>query len=263
MTNTIQLNCIDCKKIFSTNGNFKRHLKTCKGDLLPNECKYCKKILSNSSNKSKHQKICKQRPLIINNNINNSYNSITNNIDNSIDNSINTINNITINNFNNENIEYLNDITKKELILKLCKGDMLNLIILLTNEIYLNDEHPENSTIKDSETKGCLDVMIDGQFVPKHKMIIYKEMIENKEHFFFDVAKDLNFPYDVKRNIHKHIIPFTNWKNIGYNDIKDFNFSKFYKNIKEINKMNNVHINVFYNRIKNYYKNKNKKFIKN
>jgi len=254
MVYTIGFNCINCKKIFSTNSNLKRHLTTCKGEsLLPNECKFCHKIYSSSSAKCRHQKICKERPIdnIIINNIHND-NSITNNIDNTI----NKINKITINNFNNENIEYLNDITKKELIIKWLSGDMLNFLVEYTKEVYLNKEHPENSTIKDSETKGCLDVMIDGNFIPKHKITVYKQSLENIEPFIYKVAKDPDFPYNVKRNIHKHIIPFTNWENIGYRDSKDCDFVKLYNN-KLISKMQNVYIEKLYKTIKN------KKLIKN
>lgn len=85
---------------FSTNSNLKRHSSTCKGFIKSNECKFCNKLFSNASNKCRHQSNCKSN----------------NNIDNSVTNHI--TNNVLINNFNDENIEYMSKENKAKLILK-------------------------------------------------------------------------------------------------------------------------------------------------
>jgi len=140
MTNTIGVNCINCNKSFSTNSNLKRHLKTCKSELLSNQCKYCNKILSTSSSKSRHQKICKQRPIIINNN---TINNITNNI---------TINNITINNYNNTNLDYLTIDEKHKLVMKWLNEGLEGIILKSLVEFHFNVEHPENKNIRMKKT---------------------------------------------------------------------------------------------------------------
>jgi len=60
-------------------------------------------------------------------------------------NTTNTTNNILINSFGNENIEYLSNNFYKKLINN-HYGE--NIFLKLSNEIYLNEVHPENQTIK-------------------------------------------------------------------------------------------------------------------
>jgi len=69
--------------------------------------------------------------------------NITNN--NTINNNIGTINNIQINNFGNENQDYLD----QEYFSKLLnKNDFEKVYLTLTKDIYLRLDHPENRTIK-------------------------------------------------------------------------------------------------------------------
>jgi hypothetical protein len=62
-----------------------------------------------------------------------------------INNTTNTTNNILINSFGNENIDYLSNNFYKKLINN-HYGE--NIFLKLSNEIYLNEVHPENQTIK-------------------------------------------------------------------------------------------------------------------
>ena len=68
--------------------------------------------------------------------------NITNNINTG---TITTTNNIQINNFRNENIEYLNNEYFKDLLLN---NHIETAYMKLTEDIYLNEDHPENLTIK-------------------------------------------------------------------------------------------------------------------
>jgi hypothetical protein len=68
-----------------------------------------------------------------------------------INNTTNTTNNIQFNNFGNENIEYFNDNYLKKLINTVNSANKVgaqSVFLKLSNEIYLNEQHPENQTIK-------------------------------------------------------------------------------------------------------------------
>jgi len=63
----------------------------------------------------------------------------------------NTTNNIQFNNFGNENIEYFNENYLKKLINTVSSANKVgaqSVFLKLSNEIYLNEQHPENQTIK-------------------------------------------------------------------------------------------------------------------
>jgi len=63
----------------------------------------------------------------------------------------NTTNNIQFNNFGNENIDYFNENYLKKLINTVSSARSIggeDVLLKLTNEIYLNEQHPENQTIK-------------------------------------------------------------------------------------------------------------------
>ena len=76
----------------------------------------------------------------------------TKNISTTINNTTNnTTNNIQFNNFGNENIEYFNDNYLKKLINTVSSANKVgaqSVFLKLSNEIYLNEQHPENQTIK-------------------------------------------------------------------------------------------------------------------
>jgi len=63
----------------------------------------------------------------------------------------NTTNNIQFNNFGNENIDYLSENYLKKLINTVSSANKIgaqSVFLKLSNEIYLNEKHPENQTIK-------------------------------------------------------------------------------------------------------------------
>jgi len=68
-----------------------------------------------------------------------------------INNTTNTTNNIQFNNFGNENIDYFNENYLKKLINTVNSANKVgaqSVFLKLSNEIYLNEKHPENQTIK-------------------------------------------------------------------------------------------------------------------
>jgi hypothetical protein len=69
----------------------------------------------------------------------------------------NNTNNIQINNFGNENLEYINNGYLKNLITNIRKEQNIGgeyLFLKLSNKIFLNDKHPENNTIKIDNLKN-------------------------------------------------------------------------------------------------------------
>ena len=84
--------------------------------------------------------------LLINNYSNNKTQQTVNNTTTN-----NTTNNIQFNNFGNENIEYFNENYLKKLINTVSSANKVgaqSVFLKLSNEIYLNEQHPENQTIK-------------------------------------------------------------------------------------------------------------------
>lgn len=58
--------CPKCNKIYeSTESNFKRHIKNCKGLKKPDrlDCQYCSKYYSNKHNRIKHEKTCVKKDI--------------------------------------------------------------------------------------------------------------------------------------------------------------------------------------------------------
>ena len=81
-------------------------------------------------------------------------NNTTNN-----NNTNNNTNNIQINNFGSENLDYINNGYLKDLIKNIPKDQNIGgeyVFLKLSNKIYLNDEHPENNTIKIDNLKNDL-----------------------------------------------------------------------------------------------------------
>jgi uncharacterized C2H2 Zn-finger protein len=72
-------------------------------------------------------------------------------VNNTTNNTTNNTNNIQFNNFGNENIEYFNENYLKRLINTVSSANKIgaqSVVLKLSNEIYLNEKHPENQTIK-------------------------------------------------------------------------------------------------------------------
>jgi uncharacterized C2H2 Zn-finger protein len=187
--------CKKCNKTYKTLKSLIKHEETCKGidDLT---CPRCMISFSSRSSKSNHIKRnnCKPRSIIYarktnleNETIN--YNTI-NNIESqyNIGTQNNVTNNIYVNNYGNERIDYLN----YEKMLEIFKK-AYDIPSLLTKEIHFNEEFPENNNIKDSDKNNYALVKMKEEYiledlnalaeelVKKNSTQIQKFAIENKE----------------------------------------------------------------------------------
>jgi hypothetical protein len=99
----------------------------------------------------------------------------------------NTTNNIQIN-FGNENIEYLN----KKYYEKLLNENLPeNIILTLSNDIYLNKVHPENQTIKINNLKNNLCKIKDNnKWITTSKDDAIKKILDKIYHIIADIIDE-------------------------------------------------------------------------
>ena len=170
--------CKKCNKIYKTVKSLIEHEKKCKGldDLT---CPRCMISFSSRSSKSNHMKRnkCKPRSIIyarktiLDNEIN--YNTI-NNIESqyNIETQNNITNNIYINNYGNERIDYLN----YEKMLEIFKK-AYDIPSLLTKEIHFNKNFPENNNIIDSNKNNFALVKMKEKFILEDLNILAEELV--------------------------------------------------------------------------------------
>ena len=137
--------CTKCNKILNSKKRLRTHTMNCNG-IHPLQCSVCLKMFTTQQGKWQHIKYVKCNPpfQITNNITNNNINNTT--IDNSITNNI-TNNNIRLS-FGNEMIEklcnedgYMKRIDEYVKLLKYALPKALE-------DVYFNDKHPQNQTIK-------------------------------------------------------------------------------------------------------------------
>ncbi len=159
MINAVKYECNICNKNYKTyhslwTHNNKFHEK--KEKKQEYTCKYCKKIYDNKNKKYYHQKKCNNlqesnitEPMntTINNNITN---NITNtNTGNGTINTGTIKQNIIINNYGNDNLEYISENFKLNLFNNLLKlSDHQKPIPRLIENIKFNPNHKENNNVK-------------------------------------------------------------------------------------------------------------------
>ena len=130
-------------------------------DIKPYKCDYCDKRYNHISSTYKHKKTCVKKIEIetlqkqqLNQQIVTTINNTNNANTNTNTNSHNTItnNNITINAFGKENIEYLKNNPNYKQIMMNCMAEKEHGVMKLLEYIYFNHDHPENQTVKKSIT---------------------------------------------------------------------------------------------------------------
>jgi uncharacterized C2H2 Zn-finger protein len=174
--------CKKCNKTYKTLKSLIKHEQTCKGidDLT---CPRCMISFSSRSSKSNHIKRnnCKPRSIIYarktnlkNETIN--YNTI-NNIESqyNIGTQNNITNNIYVNNYGNERIDYLN----YEKMLEIFKK-AYDIPSLLTKEIHFNEEFPENNNIKDSDKNNYALVKMKEEYILEDLNTLAEELVKKK-----------------------------------------------------------------------------------
>ncbi len=118
--------CEKCGKQFTRSHDLKRHSISCKGEANPLKCPNCQKLFSCRQSKYRHKQSCSKATIN-----NTTYNNCTFNI------SINVLN------FNEENVEY---ITRE--FARQCFEAGVHGVNPMIDQIYFNDEHPENHNIQ-------------------------------------------------------------------------------------------------------------------
>ena len=179
--NVSKYECKYCHKLLSRKDNLNRHLKSCK----------TKKELENSKDEQirlLQEEILRLKDKKCNNKITNNY--YTNNTQNN-----NIQQNIKINAFREENIDYLTP----EYILAIAKRGMYYAIPKLIEKIYFNENHPENQNVKITNEKSKYGEIFDGKrFVKCAKNLIVKDMICVSIDIIDEVCcnVDMPIPYD-------------------------------------------------------------------
>ena len=165
------------------------------------DCRYCKNKFQYFQNRWRHEKKCKTKNTeiiektnsqIIQNQNNNSQ-LIENNgtINNTTNNgTINNTNNIIINNYGQENLDYLTDALMKKILTRLTKHDddsLKNAIPILAQAIHFNPNHKENNNIEINSIKSkTAKKMVDG----KMKYVVKDRLIKEIHTRLIDILQD-------------------------------------------------------------------------
>jgi hypothetical protein len=172
--------CTKCNKIYKTKKCLIQHEMKCNGidDLT---CPRCMISFGSRQAKSNHIKRnnCKPKSIIYArqpNPQNIKKESIINNIETqiNIEKQVNTTNNIYINNYGNERLDYLN---YEKLITILKTG--YDVPRLLTKEIHFNQDFPENNNIQYKNETNAI-IKTDDEFILKDLNILAEELVNEK-----------------------------------------------------------------------------------
>lgn len=170
--------CIHCGKEFkSRQGKYKHTKYYCKAkkeevdkDIIIKELKERNEELKNMIEK------------LINSKSNVNHGTINN-----ANGDINTMNNIQINNYGSENIEYITDKVFKKLLLK-----PMSAITRLIELKHFHPKHPENHNVKITNIHDKFaKIYKDKKWLIKHKKDVVEELVENG-YADFEEFKDLN-----------------------------------------------------------------------
>lgn len=208
------ISCLKCKKTFLSNKYLKNHNRICKG--VPSKtCAVCLKVFNTDQAKYYHKNFvsCSPPPppppsppsqeyplsvhTINNNNTtnNNSHNNTTNNTN--IENQTNNnINNIQINVFGKEDLDYLlNDASIIQKLKSFGKSGIYGLPKIL-NDIHFNKDKPENSTlIKPDEYGNGVMIMND------EREWEFREFEDIRENLLNTIVKYFKAYNTVKNNL--------------------------------------------------------------
>ena len=137
------------------------------------------------------------------------------------DNSQNTVNNINIviNNFGEENIEYL---LKDENFIKKCIESPINSIHKYLDTVHFNKEHPENRNIKMTNLLGpYMDYIKEGKWNKIEKNILIPKIIDKSIDVVDEMAYiDINADSDSDSDEDKKLNAWEKYSDIKYGDNK-------------------------------------------
>ena len=194
------IKCDFCEKTFTRKTGLTKHLKCCKikknRDINENEKDKKIKFLE----KKQEELQDKVEDLLIELSKNAStINNITNNTTNNTTNNQNKIINININNYGNENIDYLN----KDYLNNLLQGAFTAIPKLIEN-IHFNPSHPENHNIKITNKKEpYVKIRKNDKWELQDKKETLATLVDDKYYIlvdhYADVEKTDNIPYKTKK----------------------------------------------------------------
>jgi len=238
----VKYSCEFCNKSYSTNSHMRRHQKTCKkklsSDMEIELLKENQKKMEIEYNKL--QQTVENLKISSNSNINNSNNNshnttnnITNKTKNQINNNDNSTNiNVTINNYGNENRDYIT----KQYLINLLKAPF-QAIPRLIEYTHFNKEHPENQNIKlPNKKQPYVKVLKDDKWIYADRKSTILDLIDEKH-------SQLNegvLKKHVEENFSdQHQDRFERFNERYLNDEKDFT-SQLYKETELIMINNNM-----------------------
>ena len=205
--------------------------------LEKNKCKFCNKYFSSYKNCWRHEKNnCKvKKQIIVKQELKQINNIKTINNNNNNNNNNNTTNNIVINNFfdnsNDQKIyERLSNKTNLKLLNKLSYDDLISVML---QKIYFDEEHPENRNISctNLQSKLC-DVFTNNTFKKVCKKKAY-EIISDKVSF---AIQDLGENYEDKLNYKGKKNNYLSIENLS-NPLEKYDVinAELYNNTKQMN----------------------------
>ena len=222
--------CENCGKEYKTSSGKCKHKKKCltnpaiieknKIDKLENQLEEKdKKFLKEKEDKEKLQKQVEELLLEktqIQEQLKSNHIGVINN-----DNSQNTVNNINIviNNFGEENIEYL---LKDENFIKKCIESPINSIHKYLDTVHFNKEHPENRNIKMTNLLGpYMDYIKEGKWNKIEKNILIPKIIDKSIDVVDEMAySDINADSDSDSDEDKKLNAWEKYSDIKYGDNK-------------------------------------------
>jgi len=203
--------CNECKKQYKSYKSLWNHNKTFhikKPKIKEYICKVCNKSFDNKQNKYYHQKSCKNIPIILNkkhiNNIPINNISIIKTLKSYVKPS-----NIIINNYKNDNIEYISDKFKNNLFKKLLnKEHQIILLPKLIDNIKFNSNYKENHNVKIKSSRSVIGFCYDqNKWKAINKNDLLNELCDYSLYIFdkyFNEKKDT-----LSNEVIKHYYEFT------------------------------------------------------
>ena len=185
-TNNNRYTCDFCNRTYQQNYNLNKHLKICK--IKKEQEKQEKQEKQKEKQKDEEIKFLKQKVELYEkiheakakakaNSITNNNNTNTNCHNTNMTNSNNTVN-ITVNDYGQENVNYLKDSKYKRIINKILGNGMLGLQQYIKFK-YCNPEAPENLTIKyTNERSNKLKVREDNSWKTRDKNEVMDELYD-------------------------------------------------------------------------------------
>ena len=190
--------CDYCGKFFSRKYGLTCHLKTCKTkQQVENEKDRKIEELIQNQEKMKEEMKNMVEKLLINSSINTTNNYHNNSYNNSNNNSNNTINNtIHINNYGNENTDYL----QGDYLTNLLQGAFTAIPKLIEN-IHFNPQHPENHNIKITNKKEpYVKIRKNDKWELQDKKETLETLVDDKYYILEDHYADV----EDKNNLSNH-----------------------------------------------------------